>query len=127
MGQGNAWKWRYKGRFVDGTESHWLSEEEARDSFTTLQLDVFHARWETYHGAECRAKPTSTLTRKERDGIDREQALKQHPVGTVIWREFADAEGNRSVTFQRSSTTSHRTGGFGTQTEIGRSSTNVKS
>ena len=41
MGQGNAWKWRYKGRLVDGTESQWLSEEEARDSFTPLQLDVF--------------------------------------------------------------------------------------
>ena len=95
MGQGNAWKWRYKGRFVDGAELQWLSEEEARDSFTPLQLDVFHALWETYHGAECQARPTSTLTRKEREGIDREHALKQHPVGTVIWREFADAEGNK--------------------------------
>ena len=95
MGQGNAWKWRYKGRFVDGRESQWLSEEEARDSSTPLQLDVCHALWETYHGAECRARPTSTLTRKERDGIDQEQALKQHPVGTVIRREFADAEVNK--------------------------------
>ena len=50
---------------------------------------------ETYHGAECKARPTSTLTRKERDGIDGEHALKQHPMGTVIWREFADAEGNK--------------------------------
>ena len=41
MGQGNAWKWRYRGRFVDGPESQWLSKEEARDSFTPLQLDVF--------------------------------------------------------------------------------------
>ena len=32
----------------------------------------------------------------------------------------------RSVTCQRSSTTRHRTDGFGTQTEIERSSTNVK-
>ena len=92
MDQGNAWKWRYKGRFVDGTESQWLSVGEARNSFTPLQLDLFHALWKTYHGVECQARPTSTLTRKERDGIDREQALKQHPVGTVIWREFADAE-----------------------------------
>ena len=63
--------------------------------FHPFTLDVFHALWETYHGAECQARPTSTLTRKERDGIDREHALKQHPVGTVIWREFADAEGNK--------------------------------
>ena len=80
---------------MNGTESQWLSEEEARDSFTPLQPDVFHVLWETYHGAECRARQTSTLTRKERDGIDREHALKQHTVGTVIWREFADAEGNK--------------------------------
>ena len=95
MGQGNAWKWRYKGRFVDCTESQWLSEEEAREYFTPLQPDVFNALWETYHGAACQTRPTSTLTRKERAGIDRELALKQHPVGTVIWREFADAEGNK--------------------------------
>ena len=65
MGQSNAWKWRYKERFVDGTESQWLSEEEARHSFTPLQLDVFHGRWETYHGGECQARPTSALTRKD--------------------------------------------------------------
>ena len=95
MDQGNAWKWRYKGRFVDGTESQWLSEEEAQGSFTPLQLDVSHALWETYYGAKCQVRPTSTLMQKERDGIDREHALKQHPVGTVIWRKSADAEGNK--------------------------------
>ena len=84
MDQGNAWKWRYKGRLVDGTESQWQFEEEARDSFTPLQLDVFHALWETYHGVECQERPTSTLTWKERDEIDHEHALKQHPVGTVL-------------------------------------------
>ena len=51
MGQGSVWKGRYKGRLVDGTESQCQSEEEARDSFTPLQLDVFHALWETYHGS----------------------------------------------------------------------------
>ena len=80
---------------MDGTESQWLSEEEARDIFTPLQLDVFHPLWETYHGAECQARPPATLTRKKRDGIYREHALKQHPVGTVIWRKFTDAEGNK--------------------------------
>ena len=99
IGQGNAWKWRYKGRLVDVPESQSLSEEETRDSFTPLQVDVFHALWETHHGAECQARPTSTLTRKERDGIDRQHALKQHPVETVIWREFADAEGNKKRHF----------------------------
>ena len=80
---------------MNGTESQWLSEEEVQGSFTPLQLDVLHVLWEAYHGAEYQTRPTSTLPRKERDGIDRERASKQHPVGTVIWREFADAEGNK--------------------------------
>ena len=80
---------------MGGTESQRLCEEKARDSFTPLQLDVIHTLWKMYHGAECQTRPTSTLTRKERDGIDRELALKQHPVGTVIWGETADAEGNK--------------------------------
>ena len=83
MGQGNAWKWRHKGRFVDGMESQWLSEKETRDSFPLLQLDVFNALCETYNGAECQARPTSTITQNKRDWIDREHALKKHPVGTV--------------------------------------------
>ena len=82
--QDNAWKCRYKGRFADVTESQWLSEEEARDKVTPIQLDVFHAMWETYQGAECHARPTSTRTWKERDRIDREHAVEQYPVGTVI-------------------------------------------
>ena len=43
---------------MDGTESQWLSEEGARDSFTPLQLDDFYALWETYNGAECKARLT---------------------------------------------------------------------
>ena len=83
MGQGNASKWRCKARLVDGTEWQWLSEEEARDSFTPLQLDVSRGR-ETCHGVDFRAMPTSTLSRKEIDGIDGEHALKKYRVGTVI-------------------------------------------
>ena len=69
---------------MDGAESQWLSELEARDSFTPLQLDVLHTLWETYHEAECQARPTSTLTQREGDETDREHALKQQPVGTAI-------------------------------------------
>ena len=46
-------------------------------------------------------KKNFTLTRKERDGIDRGKALKQHPVGTVIWREFGVAEGNKKRQFSK--------------------------
>lgn len=30
----NSWTWRYRGRYVDGTESPWLTESEAGSSFT---------------------------------------------------------------------------------------------
>ena len=95
MGQGNAWKWRYKGRFVDGAESQWLSEEEARGSLTPLQQDVFHTLWKTITERSARQDQLRRQHGKKREEIDREPALKQHPVGTVIWREFADAEGNK--------------------------------
>ena len=44
---GGAWDWHFKGKYQNGAESEWLYEEEIRDSFTPLQLDVSHAQWET--------------------------------------------------------------------------------
>ena len=49
-GEDGPWTWTYKVINVDVIESHWLSEEEAKDSFTPLQLDVFHALWEATMG-----------------------------------------------------------------------------
>ena len=45
----DTWVWEYKGRHQDEVESNWLNEEEAKESFTPLQLDVFNALWEQYH------------------------------------------------------------------------------
>ena len=36
-------RWEYTGKYQDGKKSAWLSETEALQSFTPLQLDVFHA------------------------------------------------------------------------------------
>ena len=41
----DTWVWEYKGRHRDGAESSWRREEDAQESFTPLQLDVFHALW----------------------------------------------------------------------------------
>ena len=40
---GGAWDWHYKGKYQSEAESEWLEDEEIRDSFTPLQLEVFHA------------------------------------------------------------------------------------
>ena len=47
----NSWKWNYKGEYLTGMVSDWITEREALDGFIPLQLDCFHALWELYHGA----------------------------------------------------------------------------
>ena len=36
-------RWEYRGRYLDGVASEWVSEAESSYSFTPLQLDTFHA------------------------------------------------------------------------------------
>ena len=86
-------EWKYRGRYLNGSESDWLSESECLDSFTPLQLDVFHALWEVYHPPDYRPRPSPRISRSERFAADREKALSDHPVGTVVWRDFANQEG----------------------------------
>ena len=61
-----------------------------RYSFTSLQLDVFHALWEAYHGPSVRSKPEEGPDKEERDAVRREEALRKYPVGTHVRRGFAD-------------------------------------
>lgn len=44
-GQDGTSAWEYRDRHRDGTESHCMPDEEVKDSFTGLQLDVSHALW----------------------------------------------------------------------------------
>ena len=82
-------------------EPHWLTEEEATDSLTPLQLDVFHALREAYHGAEHRPQPALTPTRRaKQDAEKRENALKKFSVGTVVWTTFTDDRGGGNGTVQ---------------------------
>ena len=92
LGSGSSWVWEYRGLFHDGAESHWLSEEEVLDSFTGLQLDVFHALWELYN-PQVRPRPSDTLSRAERDSIARDEALRQIPRGTKVRKQFEDSQG----------------------------------
>ena len=89
----HVWRWEYRGRFQGGSESEWVDEEEASNSFTSLQLDVFHALWEAYHGSHCQPRPPTAPSKSERDALSRELALMRHPVGTKVRRGFADGTG----------------------------------
>lgn len=62
-GTSSAWAWEYRGKYQDGTTSSWITEDTVRDSFSPLQLDVFHALWEDYHGANIALGPPSRGTR----------------------------------------------------------------
>eukprot|EP00903_Cladosiphon_okamuranus_P009618 g9154.t1 len=95
---GTAWSWEYRGRHQDGAQSDWITEDEARDSFSPLQLDVFHALWELYCPNEA-PRPLGEPSRGEREVVSRELALEMFPPGTKVGRVFMDAEG-RSKTFK---------------------------
>ncbi|CAB1114741.1 unnamed protein product [Ectocarpus sp. CCAP 1310/34] len=97
-GGADAWAWEYRGRYQDGAQSDWITEDEARDSFSPLQLDVFHALWELHHPSDA-TRPTGEPTRGEREVESRDRALEMFPRGTEVGRVFMDAEG-RSKTFK---------------------------
>ena len=89
----HVWNWEYRGRYQDGSASDWIDEEEALNSFTALQLDVFHALWEAYHATSFRPRPPEAPDKSERDALARESALKRHPIGAKVRRGFADGVG----------------------------------
>ena len=63
------------------------------DSFTGLQLDVFHAVWEFYR-QQAKPRPAETLSQAERDSVAREEALHLIPRGTKIRKRFEDNQGD---------------------------------
>ena len=40
-----SWEWRYRGRYLNGSLSGFITESECLDSFSPVQLDVFHTVW----------------------------------------------------------------------------------
>ena len=88
-----SWEWRYRGRYLNGSLSGFISESECLDSFTPMQLDVFHALWELYQHPCHRPRPAGQLPRGEHLAANRAQALLEVPIGTVVWRDFTDQQG----------------------------------
>ena len=85
--------WRYRGRYLNDSLSEFITESECLDSFSPMQLDVFHALWELYqppsHRPRLAAKPSSS----ERLTANRAHTLLEVPIGTVVWRDFSDQQG----------------------------------
>ena len=96
-GSSTSWTWEYRGKYQDGTLSDWLTEDQTRDSFSPLQLDVFHAMWEHYHGPSRAPRPAGAPSRSERDVATRTKALREFPIGTEVGRELTDQGGHAVI------------------------------
>ena len=67
-----SWEWRYRGRYLNGSLSGFLTESECLESFTPMQLDVFHALWELYPHSCPRPRPATQPSPGERLAANRE-------------------------------------------------------
>ena len=88
-----SWGWRYHGHYLNGSPSGFITESECLDSFSPMQLDVFHALWELYQPPRHRPRLAAKSTSSERLAANRAHALLEIPVGTVVWRDFTDQHG----------------------------------
>ena len=88
-----SWEWRYRGRYLSASLSGFITESECLDSFSPMQLDVFHALWELYQAPCHRPRPAAKSTSSERLAANRAHALLEVPIGTVVWRDFTDQQG----------------------------------
>ena len=88
-----SWEWRYRGRCLNGSLSGLIIESRCLDSFSPMQLDVFHALWALYQPSRYRPRPAAKSTSSERLAANRTHALLEVPIGTVVWRDFTDRQG----------------------------------
>ena len=80
-----SWEWRYRGRYLNDSLSGFITESECLDSFSPLQLDVFHALWELYQPSPHQPRHAVKSTSGERLAANRAHihALLEVPFGTV--------------------------------------------
>ena len=61
-----SWEWRYRGRYLNGSLSGFITESECLDSFSPMQLDVSHALWELYQTPRYLPRLAAKSTSSER-------------------------------------------------------------
>ena len=87
-----SWELRYRGRYLSGSLSRFITESECLDSFSPMQLDVFHALWELYQPPCHRPRPAAKPSSSKRLAANRAHALLEVPIGAVVWRDFTDPQ-----------------------------------
>ena len=71
-----SWEWRYRGRYLNGSLSDFITESKCLDSFSPMQLDIFHALWEPYQPPLHRSRLAAKSTSSERLAAKRAHALQ---------------------------------------------------
>ena len=88
-----SWEWRYRGRYLNGSLSGFVTERGCSDSFSPMQLDVFHALWKLYQPPRHRPRPAAKSTSSQRVAANRAHVLLEVPVGTtVVWQDLTDQQ-----------------------------------
>ena len=87
-------RWEHRRRYMDGVASDWVSETEALDSFTPLQLDTYHALWNSYGPRSEQSRPPGPDEEvKIRPALSRKEALRRFPIGTKVAKPLGDGKG----------------------------------
>ena len=76
-----------------GIQPNGLNEQEVKR--TALQLDVHHALWGLYHGADRRFRPPGVPTRGQRGTASRAKDREAHLIETKVRRKFSGLRGRR--------------------------------
>ena len=76
-----------------GIQSNWLNAREVKR--TPLQLDIHHALWGLYHGADRRFCPPGVPTRGQRGTASRAKDRDALLIETKVRKKFSDLRGRR--------------------------------
>ena len=76
-----SWEWRYRRRYLNGSLSGFITESEFLDSFSPIQLDIFHALWELYQPPCHLPRPPAKPSSSERLVANKAHALLEVPIG----------------------------------------------
>ena len=88
-----SWEWRYRGRCLNNSLLKIITESECLNSFSPMQLDIFHALWEMNQPPRHRPRPAAKSISSEHLPANIARALLEVPVGTVVWRDYTDQQG----------------------------------
>ena len=110
--------WEYRGRYLDGVSSDWVTEAEFLGGFTPLQLDTFHVRWNL--NPPDAEKPQTTVRPKKRTLLSRSEALTLYPTETTVTRSHEVGD-KRTDRVGQVYNVIHPTGALGSRTTTGKS------